>query len=132
METFLCTVIVFLQHPSLQSAGLKSQRFAFNTTHTSYMNFFLLLFCFGKQCESLTALYRKCTLQPWVHILENCLVFALLYFTVLVLSSFKFAGCLLSLRITKLEGTRGVIFLQLAYGCELLPLQSKSSCLKTL
>lgn len=101
--------------------------------HSYFLHeFFLLLFCFGKQCESLTALYRKFTLQPWVNILENCLVFALLYFTVLVLSSFKFAGCLLSLSITTLEGTRGVIFLQLAYDWQLLLLPSKSSCLKML
>lgn len=54
-------------------------------------------------------------MQCGVNILENCLVFTLLYFTILVLSSFKFAGCLLSPRITKLEGSRGVIFKQVAY-----------------
>lgn len=88
------------------------ERSTFNISHTSYMNFsFLLLFYFGKQCKSVSALHRKLTLQSEMNLLGNCLVFTLPYFTILALSSFKFPGCLLSPKVTKLEEGMGCYFL---------------------
>lgn len=57
--------------------------------------------------QPVSALRRKLTLQSETNLLGNCLVFTLLYFTTLALSSFKFPGCLLSPKVTKLAEGRG-------------------------
>lgn len=79
------------------------------------MIFLLLLFCFGKQCRSVSALQRKFTVQSEMNLLRKCQLFTLLYFTILALSSFKFLGCFLSPKVTKLRREGVSFFFQPPY-----------------
>ena len=92
----------------------------------------VLWFCFGKQCRYFSALHRKLTAQSEMNLFRNCLVFTLLYFTILALSPFTFPGCFLSPKVTKLE-EGGVLFSssQLTENQPLLS-ESCSSYLETL
>lgn len=85
------------------------ESFAFIFLTLPTLLYFLLLFCFGKQCKSVSALLRILTLQSEMNLLGHCLVFTLLYFTVLALSSFKFPGCRFPPKVSKLVEVKSVI-----------------------
>lgn len=101
-------------HPSPQSAGLKSYRDLLSVflILLTWIFFIVILLWKGVQVCLSSLLKTHCIV--WDEYIGK-LVLTLLYFTILALSSFKFLGCLLSPRVNKLEGRKGVIFLQPAY-----------------
>lgn len=113
IQTFLCTSIMFFSIHLCNQLDQIIQRFAFNTSHISYMIFFFYCCSVLESSESLSWRYRKLSLQSKMNILENGLFFFFMatfcntcIFFILV------SRMPLSPRVTKLEGRRGVIFLQ--------------------
>lgn len=111
IETFLCTSIMFLRPPSLPSVGLKScKEICFQYFSYFFHEFFFYCgFVLESNADIFSALHRKLTAQSEMNLFRNCLVFTLLYFTILALSPFTFPECFLSPKVTKLE-EGGVLF----------------------